>query len=137
MKKVICLIIAAVMVCGTAFASNIGTEPLLNKIFDATNKTIRIQEGLAAGTITSGMTRDSNSTVVQTLSTTSIPTSWISITSLSTNTGDILIGSSTAVYYRLTGDRTISFPIKDVSSIYFDGGNGGSSGDGVSWICTQ
>ena len=134
MKKILTLVIIAVMLCGTAFASNIGMEPLLNNCYNATNKTIRFQEGLSGGTVRAGLTTDSHATGGQPLSADSIATTQVTITPLPTNQLDVHIGSSTTFLYRLTGDRVLTMPVNDVSSIYFMSDN---DSDGVSWICTQ
>lgn len=55
MKRVLVLLVIAVFMAGTAVASNIGVEPLLNNCYDATNNLLNMN----VSSITSDVTTDS------------------------------------------------------------------------------
>lgn len=50
--RFLALVVAVLMVSGVAFASDISTENLLNRVYDSTNKTLKMYDRAERGTLT-------------------------------------------------------------------------------------
>lgn len=140
MKKGLLLLLIAVFISGIAYGavSDLSVENLWNRVYNSTDRTIKIQSSGLSGVIVSGITTDSHASGVQPLTPDSVSVTSVSIIPLPTNALDVYIGSSTTASsiqgWRLTGDNVLILPINNVNDVYFSSGN---NSDGVSWIGVQ
>jgi hypothetical protein len=136
MKRLIAIVLV-LMVCGVAYGSNIGMEPLLNKCFDGTTS-LRTQEKPGSTIRTGQMTIKIIGDASEQLTRDSVAINEITVSVLPTNASAVYIGVSSdtllsadiaSTGYCVSPDVTL--PINNVNLLWV---SGDTVGDGVSWI---